>query len=51
MQWEEKVGDMVKGMYALDEADGTQRIVQYKADDKHGFEAIVKKIGKAHHKE
>lgn len=50
-QWEIRDGDVVKGEYTLDEADGTKRIVEYKADSKHGFNAIVKKIGHAHHPE
>jgi hypothetical protein len=48
-QWEVRDGDVVKGEYTLDEADGTTRIVQYTADDKHGFQAVVKKVGKAEH--
>uniref|UniRef100_A0A182QAY9 Uncharacterized protein n=1 Tax=Anopheles farauti TaxID=69004 RepID=A0A182QAY9_9DIPT len=50
-QWEMRDGDIVKGSYTLDEPDGTQRIVEYRADDKNGFEAIVKKIGKPKHPE
>uniref|UniRef100_A0A182K3W1 Uncharacterized protein n=1 Tax=Anopheles christyi TaxID=43041 RepID=A0A182K3W1_9DIPT len=50
-QWEMRDGDIVKGSYTLDEPDGTQRIVEYRADDKHGFVAIVKKIGKPKHPE
>ncbi len=48
-QWEIRDGDVVKGEYTLDEADGTKRVVSYFASDKTGFEAVVKKIGKAHH--
>jgi Insect cuticle protein len=48
-QWETRDGDVVKGEYTLDEADGTKRIVEYHADAKSGFHAIVKKIGHAHH--
>jgi hypothetical protein len=44
-QWEIRDGDVVKGEYTLDEADGTKRVVEYHADDKTGFNAIVKKIG------
>ncbi|XP_062556323.1 adult-specific cuticular protein ACP-20-like [Armigeres subalbatus] len=44
-QWEARDGDVVKGEYTLDEADGTKRIVEYYADDKNGFEAKVKNIG------
>ncbi|XP_055625414.1 uncharacterized protein LOC129768058 [Toxorhynchites rutilus septentrionalis] len=42
--WEMRDGDIVKGSYTLDAPDGTQRIVEYRADDKHGFKAIVKII-------
>lgn len=48
-QWEMRDGDVVKGEYTLDEADGTQRVVSYHASDKTGFHADVKNIGKAHH--
>lgn len=48
-QWEIRDGDVVKGEYTLDEADGTKRVVQYTADDKSGFNAVVKKIGHANH--
>lgn len=47
--WEERHGDVVKGGYSLIEPDGTERIVEYTADDKNGFNAVVKKIGHAHH--
>lgn len=46
-QWEMRDGDVVKGAYSLDEADGTKRIVEYHADSKNGFEAKVKNIGHA----
>ncbi|XP_075160770.1 uncharacterized protein LOC142233656 [Haematobia irritans] len=48
-QWEHRDGDLVKGGYSLKEADGTTRVVEYHADDHNGFNAIVKKIGHAHH--
>uniref|UniRef100_A0A023EFN4 Putative adult cuticle protein n=1 Tax=Aedes albopictus TaxID=7160 RepID=A0A023EFN4_AEDAL len=48
-QWEMRDGDVVKGEYTLDEADGTKRIVEYYADDKNGFEAKVKNIGEPIH--
>lgn len=48
-QWEHRDGDHVTGEYTLDEADGTKRVVEYHADGKTGFHAIVKKIGHAHH--
>nr|XP_029734321.1 adult-specific cuticular protein ACP-20-like [Aedes albopictus] len=44
-QWEMRDGDVVKGEYTLDEADGSKRIVEYYADGKNGFEAKVKNIG------
>ncbi|XP_055604478.1 uncharacterized protein LOC129752733 [Uranotaenia lowii] len=44
-QWETRDGDVVKGSYTLDEPDGTQRIVEYQADDKEGFKATVKIVG------
>ena len=48
-QWEHRDGDVVKGGYTVDEADGTKRVVEYTSDKKNGFNAIVKKIGHAHH--
>jgi hypothetical protein len=48
-QWEIRDGDKVTGEYTLDEADGTKRVVSYTADDHSGFNAVVKKIGHAHH--
>lgn len=47
--WEERDGDVVKGEYTLQDADGTKRVVEYTADDQHGFMALVKKIGHALH--
>ncbi|XP_065084972.1 histidine-rich glycoprotein-like [Ochlerotatus camptorhynchus] len=47
--WEHRDGDVVKGQYSLHEADGTERVVEYTADPHHGFNAVVKKIGHAHH--
>ncbi|CAO1400449.1 unnamed protein product [Diamesa hyperborea] len=47
--WEHRDGDVVKGEYTLGEADGTQRVVSYTSDKKHGFNAVVHNIGKAHH--
>ncbi|XP_031349911.1 cuticle protein 19-like [Photinus pyralis] len=46
---EERDGDQVKGSYSLKEADGTTRLVEYKADKHNGFNAVVHKIGEAHH--
>ncbi|CAD6996243.1 pupal cuticle protein Edg-84A-like [Ceratitis capitata] len=48
-QWEHRDGDHVKGGYTLAEADGTTRVVEYSADGHNGFNAVVKKIGHAHH--
>jgi Insect cuticle protein len=50
-QWEVRDGDVVKGEYSLDEADGTKRVVSYTSDKHNGFNAVVKKIGHAHHSE
>ena len=44
-QHETRDGDVVKGQYSLIEADGTRRIVDYTADDIHGFNAVVTKEG------
>lgn len=43
-QWEKRVGGTVKGVYKFAEADGTQRVVEYEADDKKGFEAKVTNV-------
>ncbi|KXJ77754.1 cuticle protein 19-like [Aedes albopictus] len=48
-QWEHRDGDVVKGGYTLDEADGTHREVEYKSDHHNGFQAHVKRVGHAHH--
>ncbi|XP_065360729.1 adult-specific cuticular protein ACP-20-like [Calliphora vicina] len=48
-QWEHRDGGLVKGGYSLKESDGTTRVVEYSADDHNGFNAVVKKIGHAHH--
>ncbi|EAT37667.1 AAEL010375-PA [Aedes aegypti] len=45
-QWEIRDGDFVKGEYTLADADGTHRIVKYRADDKNGFRAVVRQLGK-----
>ncbi|XP_057666235.1 pupal cuticle protein Edg-84A-like [Diorhabda carinulata] len=42
-QVETKIGGVVKGQYSLNEPDGTRRIVDYTADDIHGFNAVVRK--------
>ncbi|KAJ8935451.1 hypothetical protein NQ314_012871, partial [Rhamnusium bicolor] len=46
---EERDGDEVKGSYSLKEADGTTRVVEYKADKHNGFSAVVHKIGEPKH--
>ncbi|KAL7020250.1 hypothetical protein ACKWTF_011439 [Chironomus riparius] len=48
-QWEHRDGDVVKGEYSLDEADGTKRIVKYSSDKKGGFTAHVERVGHASH--
>ncbi|GAB0091943.1 larval cuticle protein A2B [Sergentomyia squamirostris] len=47
--WEHSDGHHVKGSYSLYEPDGTKRVVDYTADPHLGFNAVVKKIGHAHH--
>ncbi|CAK1589816.1 unnamed protein product [Parnassius mnemosyne] len=49
--WETRDGDKVKGTYTLVETDGTKRVVEYEADDKNGFNAVVHKIGTPKHQE
>nr|XP_026491650.1 cuticle protein 19.8-like [Vanessa tameamea] len=44
-QWEKRDGDVVRGAYSLVEPDGSVRVVEYRADDKSGFNAVVKRIG------
>ncbi|KAI5645290.1 insect cuticle protein domain-containing protein [Phthorimaea operculella] len=41
-------GDKVHGEYSLVEADGSLRKVEYKADDYHGFNAVVSKSMQKH---
>lgn len=48
-QWETRHGDVVKGSYSLVEPDGSLRVVDYSADAKHGFNAVVKKVGPTVH--
>ncbi|XP_050093657.1 cuticle protein 19-like [Anopheles aquasalis] len=50
-QWEKRTGDKVKGGYRFDESDGTQRVVEYEADGKRGFEATVKNVERKEGKE
>lgn len=40
--YEIKQGDVVKGSYSVLEPDGTKRTVDYTADSKKGFKAIVR---------
>ncbi|XP_030377152.1 cuticle protein 7 [Scaptodrosophila lebanonensis] len=42
-QKESRKDDKVEGIYELIDPDGYRRIVQYKADDHNGFEAIVQR--------
>ena len=42
-QIESRLGDVVRGQYSLVEADGSQRVVNYYADDHNGFNAVVHK--------
>lgn len=39
----------MRGYYSLVEPDGSIRLVEYTADSKNGFQAVVKKIGQSHH--
>ncbi|XP_046393603.1 pupal cuticle protein Edg-84A-like [Ischnura elegans] len=48
-QWETRDGDVVKGSYSLQEADGTVRTVEYTADKIRGFNAVVQRTGVANH--
>ncbi|XP_058464917.1 larval cuticle protein A2B-like [Malaya genurostris] len=41
-QHESRQGDRVEGQYRLRESDGTERIVDYTADDRNGFRAVVR---------
>ncbi|KAH9643767.1 hypothetical protein HF086_010477 [Spodoptera exigua] len=40
-QQESRDGDVVKGSYSFQEADGSVRTVEYSADDHSGFNAVV----------
>lgn len=42
-QYEVREGDVVRGQYSLVEPDGSLRIVEYTADPKNGFNAVVTK--------
>lgn len=50
-QWEKRHGDQVEGRYSLVEPDGSVRTVSYSADDKSGFNAVVKHSGVHYHPE
>ncbi|XP_065080624.1 cuticle protein 19-like [Ochlerotatus camptorhynchus] len=41
-QHESRHGDQVRGQYRVMESDGTERIVNYSADDRNGFNAVVR---------
>ncbi|EAT39179.1 AAEL008997-PA [Aedes aegypti] len=47
--WEHRDGDVVKGQYTLDEADGTHRVVDYSSNHKSGFQVHVQRTGHARH--
>lgn len=48
-QHEQRDGHHVKGSYSFKEADGTVRVVEYEAGPHSGFNAVVKRLGHAHH--
>jgi hypothetical protein len=48
-QAERRLGDRVDGHYSVVEPDGTSLTVQYTADDRDGFNAIVTRYGDAGH--
>ncbi|KAG8237010.1 hypothetical protein J437_LFUL017426 [Ladona fulva] len=50
-KWETRDGDVVKGAYSVNEPDGTILKVEYTADKHNGFNAVVKRLGKAIHPE
>lgn len=43
-QQESRQGDVVKGRYSLVDSDGYERIVEYSADGKSGFNAVVQRV-------
>lgn len=47
--YETRHGKYVYGEYTLVEPDGTKRIVKYRVGPHTGFEAIVERVGHAHH--
>jgi hypothetical protein len=48
-QWEKRDGDTVRGHYSVLEPDGSVRTVDYTADGKSGFNAVVKHSAPLHH--
>ncbi|XP_055913311.1 larval cuticle protein A2B-like [Eupeodes corollae] len=42
-QFENREGDVVRGQYSLNDADGYRRIVDYSADSINGFNAVVRR--------
>ncbi|XP_050669069.1 histidine-rich glycoprotein-like [Leptidea sinapis] len=48
-QHEVRDGDSVKGVYSLQEADGSIRTVEYTSDKDHGFNAVVKHSAPGQH--
>lgn len=48
-QAERRIGDKVDGHYSVVEPDGTTRTVQYSADDRKGFNAVVTRHGDSRH--
>ncbi|CAG4941727.1 unnamed protein product [Parnassius apollo] len=48
-QHEIRDGDNVKGVYSLQEADGSIRTVEYSSDKHHGFSAVVKHSAPGRH--
>ncbi|XP_055840609.1 uncharacterized protein LOC129908258 [Episyrphus balteatus] len=48
-QWESREGDTIKGHYSVLEPDGSIRTVDYTADSKNGFNAVVKTVGANSH--
>ncbi|CAH2049184.1 unnamed protein product, partial [Iphiclides podalirius] len=46
-QREQRAGDSLQGSYSLVQPDGVHRIVDYTADEVHGFNAVVRYEGQA----
>jgi len=47
-QHESRDGDAVRGQYSLTESDGSRRTVDYAADDRNGFNAVVRRTPNVH---